>query len=154
MPQLNVLHQFKFWGAGLTLTWNGSNTTSAPSAEILHRPSGGVSVLFAAAAVTAQRRNARRRSHYIRHRRAARCWAVPWYRATLLHTVLYVRDVPNMPLIVFGRSRIFRRTGWTSTESNISFLRRMMNDEWRSSPNLPSGKSGPRDQAVLLFHNP
>lgn len=24
MPQLNVLHQFKFWGAGLTLTWNGS----------------------------------------------------------------------------------------------------------------------------------
>jgi len=47
------------------------NTTSAPSAEILHRPSGGVSVLFAAAAAVA----AQRRSHYIRHRRAARRWA-------------------------------------------------------------------------------
>ena len=48
------------------------------------------------------------------------------------------RDAPNMPFIMFGRSRMFRHTGRTSTEVRPNFGRIFLfYDEWRSSPNLP-----------------
>jgi len=61
------------------------------------------------------------------------------------------RDVPNMPLIMFGRSRIFRRTGRTSTEVLPNFGRIFIfYDEWRSSPNLPEWNDAVVSECWLL----
>ena len=57
-------------------------------------------------------------------------------------------DAPNMPLIMFGRSQMFRRTGQTSTEVRPNFGRIfLVYDEWRSSQNLPKW-----NVAVVYLH--
>ena len=75
------------------------NTTSAPSAEILHRPSGGVSVLFAATVA------ARRRSHYNRRRRISVA-DLGFFRGGLTLGTLLSLTFPSLPSLFSPSSPI------------------------------------------------